>query len=123
MLLQIEERRIDPDITVVDLSGRLALGRESQKIETMVEEFPRRGVFNVVMDLTRVEYIDSAGIGLIALAAGRMKENAGQLVVVAPAGRVLQLLQVTQVNAIVRVCSTVDEAAATFRPTQRPAGA
>ena len=123
MLLQIEERRMDPDITVVELSGRLALGRESQRIEFLVEEFAKRGVHKVIMDMTEVDYIDSAGIGLIALAAGRMKESAGQLVVVAPGGRVLQLLEMTQVNTIVTVCGTLEEAAQVFGLTKPPATA
>ena len=90
------------------------MDRESQRIELLVEDFARRGVHKVIMDMTKVDYIDSAGIGLIALAAGRMRESAGQLVVVAPGGRVLQLLEMTQVNTIVTVCPTLAEAAGVF---------
>ena len=38
MLLEFTEREIAPDITVVELIGRLALGRESQRIETLVDD-------------------------------------------------------------------------------------
>jgi hypothetical protein len=38
MLLQIEERRIPPDITLIELVGKLTLGRESQRVETLGEE-------------------------------------------------------------------------------------
>jgi anti-sigma B factor antagonist len=114
MLLQLEERRMEPDITIVDLAGRLALGRESQRIEFLVEDFAKQGIHKVIMDMTKVDYIDSAGIGLIALAAGRMKESAGELVIVAPEGRVLHLLEMTQVNRIVTVCPTLAEAAGVF---------
>jgi anti-sigma B factor antagonist len=110
MLLQITERQVEPDITVVELTGRLALGRESQRIESLVEELVRKGTQRVIVDMTGVEYIDSAGIGMIALASGKLKEIGGKLAIVAAEGRVLQLLNLTQMNTIVKVCPTVAEA-------------
>jgi anti-sigma B factor antagonist len=110
MLLQIVERQVEPDITVVELSGKLALGRESQRIESLVEELVQKGSRRIVVDMSGVEYIDSAGVGMVALAAGRMREASGKLAVVAPEGRVRHLLTLTQINTIVNVCSTADEA-------------
>jgi len=112
MLLNIVEKKLEPDITVVEVSGRLALGRESQRIETLVDELSKKGEARVVIDLTGVEYIDSAGIGMLALASGKMKEAGGKLVLVAPEGRVLQMLKLTQMNAILNVSGTVAEAVA-----------
>ena len=114
MPLQIEQRGIDPDITVVELIGTLALGRESQRIETLIDELANRGHVKVMLDMTKVEYIDSAGIGLIALAAGKLKEAGGRCIVVAPEGRVLHLLTMTQMTSIVTVCPTPQAAAAAF---------
>jgi len=112
MLLNIVERKVEPDITVVEVSGRLALGRESQRIETLVDELSKQGSARVVIDLTGVEYIDSAGIGMLALASGKMKEAGGKLALVAPEGRVLQMLNLTQMNAILTVCGSVAAATA-----------
>ena len=117
MLLQIEEKRIDPDLTVVELVGKLALGRESQRIETIIDELLKSGRVRVILDMTGVDYIDSAGIGLIALTSGRLKEAGGKMVIVAPEGRVLSLLKMTQVSMIVTICSTALEATELFRHT------
>ena len=114
MLLEITERTIEPDITVMELKGKLALGRESQKIEARMEEYARNGVRRVILDMSGVKYIDSAGIGLVALSSGKMKEAGGKLAVVAPEGRVLHLLKLTQVNSIVTVRATVGEAEASI---------
>ena len=112
MLLQIVERQMAPDITVVELTGRLALGRESQRIETLVEDLARKGSKRVIFDLSGVDYIDSTGISMVALASGKFKESGGALALVAPEGRVLQLLNLTQMSAIVKVCPTLEAAAA-----------
>jgi anti-anti-sigma factor len=114
MLLEIQEREMEPDLTLVELTGKLSLGRESHKIEDLVGELVQRNALKTILDLSKVDYIDSAGIGLVALAAGTLKQAGGKLVVVAGAGRVLNLLNLTQVSAIVTVCSTVDEAAASL---------
>src|SRR5690348_5657270 len=110
MLLQIEEKRIEPDLTLVELVGKLALGRESQRIESIVDDLIRAGHLKVIMEMSAVEYIDSAGLGLLALCAGRLKEAGGRLVVVAAEGRVLGLLKMTQVNMIATVCTTLSDA-------------
>jgi anti-anti-sigma factor len=112
MLLNISERNVEPDITVIELSGRLALGRESQRIESLAEDMAKKGVKRVVVDLTAVDYIDSAGIGVLAMASGKLKEAGGTMAIVATEGRVLQLLNLTQVSAIVKVCPTVAAATA-----------
>ena len=110
MLLQIEERQLGGDITLVAMSGKLALGRESQRIETIVEELTKKGTQKVIFDLSRVEYIDSAGIGLLALASGKIKEAGGKLVVVPGTGRVMEMLKLTQMTAILTLAATEAEA-------------
>ena len=117
MLLEIVERLVEPDITVVELSGKLALGHESQRIESLIEDLVMRGSRRIVLDMSGVDHIDSAGIGMVALATGKLREAGGKLAVVAPGGRVLQLLNQTKMTTIVNMpelrlpCSARDEAA------------
>jgi anti-sigma B factor antagonist len=111
-LLNISERNLESGVTVLEISGRLALGRESQRIETMVEDLGKKGSAKVVLDLSGVDYIDSAGIGMLALASGKLKEAGGTMALVAPEGRVLQMLKLTQLSAILQVHPTVAAAAA-----------
>lgn len=123
MLLQIEERELEPDITVLELKGRLALGRESQRVEALAEELIKERRLKTILDLTGVDYIDSAGIGILALVAGRMKSAGGALAVVAPEGKVRQMLTMTQMVRILSVRSTVGDAVTTFGETLPPAAA
>jgi anti-sigma B factor antagonist len=123
MLLQIEEKVIQPGVTLVELKGRLALGRESQRVESIADELVRNGHLKVVMDLSGVDYVDSAGIGILALISGRMKEAGGHVAMVVPEGRVLQMLNLTQMNRILSLSATVAEALGTFGETLPPAAA
>lgn len=112
MLLEIAEREMAPDITVVELAGTLELGRESQRIETLVDDLVKRGSTRVIFDMKGVEHMDSTGLGMLALASGKLRESGGSLAIVAPGGRVLELLTLTQINLIVKVCPTVEAAVA-----------
>jgi len=60
----------------------------------------------------RVKWWIAAVIGMVALASGKLKESGGTLALVAPEGRVLQLLNLTQMGMIVKVCPTLAAAAA-----------
>lgn len=112
MLLHIEERHLEPDITQLELSGRLELGSETQRVETLIDELADRPTRKVILNLTGLSYIDSAGIGMLALATGKMKGAGGNLVVVTGKGKVLDMLAQTQLNRVVSVAGTVAEAAA-----------
>ena len=74
MLLEIAEREMAPDITVVELAGKLELGRESQRIETLVDDLVKRGSTRVIFDMRGVEHMDSTGLGMLALASGKLRE-------------------------------------------------
>ena len=90
---------------VVELAGRLALGRESPRIETLLAELLRKGELRVIFDMTRLDAIDSAGMAQVARAAGRLKASGGRLVVAA--------------TARAKVCPTVMEAADVFGRRRR----
>jgi anti-sigma B factor antagonist len=122
MLLEIEESRMGPDITVVRLSGRLAQGREGQGIEGLMAGYVAGGRLRVLLDLTRVDYIDSAGIGVLAMAAGQLREAGGRLALVAGEGRVKALLKHTGMDELMTLSDTVEQAAERLRShTQPPA--
>ena len=112
MLLQINERTIEPGITHVQVIGRLTLGREAQRLESLTADLAQKGVSKVILDLSGVEYIDSSGIGIVMLSSGRLKQAGSRMVVVVPEGRVLQLLKMAGLDALLIISDSVEKAAA-----------
>ena len=53
----------------------------------MAEELVKSGRGKIVFDITGVTYINSAGIGMLAMTAGKLKERGGKLVLISSAGR------------------------------------
>jgi anti-anti-sigma factor len=112
MLLQINERTIEPGITHVQVIGRLTLGREAQRLESLTADLAQKSVSKVILDLSGVEYIDSSGIGIVMLSSGRLKQAGSRMVVVVPEGRVLQLLKMAGLDALLTISDSVEKAAA-----------
>lgn len=114
MLLQMETNRVAPDVTVVNLRGRVTLGRETEHLEKLVTELAAKNEKKVVFDLSGVDYIDSAGIGTLTFCFGAMKDAGGSLCIAGPTDRVKRLFQVTHVERFLAVFANVGDACASF---------
>jgi anti-sigma B factor antagonist len=101
MLLTIEKKSLPPDVTVLEIKGRISLGRECQQIEWTVDDLLKNDVRKVILDLAGVNHIDSTGIGIIVMCSGKMKKAGGQLRVAGARGVVDQVLKLTKVDEIV----------------------
>lgn len=101
MVLKIEKREMEDSVTVIEISGRIALGRESGHIEPEVVGAIAGGAKTVIMDLSGVSHIDSTGIGIMAYCFGKATQRGAGLCIVGAKTNVLQLFQVTRlVNVI-----------------------
>jgi anti-sigma B factor antagonist len=113
-MLDIQTKDLLPDIVVLEIKGRITLGRESKQLEWAIESLVGEGRKKVIFDLTGVTNIDSTGVGIIVMSAGRMKKAGGELRVACAAGHVEQVLKMTNVDQIIAILPTSTEAAASF---------
>jgi anti-sigma B factor antagonist len=114
MILDIKDKRIEPDITVLELSGKIILGNESKRLEWRVDECLKQNQTKVIFDLAGVTTLDSTGIGIITFCYGKLKQAGGGLRVAGAQGMVGQTLKLTNVDTLVGTYSSVDAAAQGF---------
>ncbi len=114
MILDVNQKQVEPDITLLEFRGRIALGRESQRVETLVTDLIAKNQKKLVFDLSGVDYIDSAGIGILTFCFGSMKEAGGALRIANPTERVKKLLHFTHVDTFLVIFPTVEEACQGF---------
>jgi anti-sigma B factor antagonist len=101
-VLSLTTRKCGDDISVVEFAGRITLGRESGQIETVLVKLLDQGVKKIVIDLSKVDYIDSTGIGRIAYCFGKITQ-AGALARVSGAqGLVMDLFRITRLDSVIR---------------------
>jgi anti-sigma B factor antagonist len=110
--MHIEQKKIEPDVNVLELTGKITLGRESQKIEWTVDELLGKNEKKFIFDLSKIDYVDSSGLGIIVSCSGKVKKAGGSLRVVGAHNRVLQIFKMTGLDAVLICCPTMAEAVA-----------
>jgi len=110
MLVKIEKRELENGVTVLELGGRIALGRDSGNIEPEVVGAIQAGAKMVILDLTAVTHIDSTGIGIMAYCFGKATQAGAQLRIAGARGNVLDVFHVTRLIHVVPFFPDVDSA-------------
>jgi anti-sigma B factor antagonist len=103
-------RRVEPNLTIVELSGHLNLGNELMSLEAAVKRIIDEGARKLVFDLTKLEYIDSAGIGMLVGCNGQMDRAGGKMRVAGAQGTVAKAFEVVHMDRITSLDSDVDTA-------------
>lgn len=112
--LQIETREVSPDITVLTFTGKITIGRESARIEMLVQDLLAKDKKKVVFDLTGVGYIDSTGLGIVTFCSAAITEAGGALRVAGVQPLPEKLFQITKLDKIIRFFPTVSDACQEF---------
>ena len=97
--LQISTEKLREDMAVVTLTGRLdvATALEAEKALKNLLDYK---VYKIIVDLTAVEYMSSAGAGVFIGKVGVAQENNGTIVLVNPQAEVKEVLTLLNVSKI-----------------------
>jgi anti-sigma B factor antagonist len=107
--------------SVVSLSGKVTLGEASQSLRTTLEQLFTRGSLHIVLNLEDVPFIDSAGLGVLAVNSASAKAQGGALKLAAPQARVKDALELVRLNQVLPFFATEQEALDSFIPSDSAA--
>jgi anti-sigma B factor antagonist len=113
-MLEIQTKHLPPDIVVLEIAGRITIGRDCKQLEWATESLVREQKKKIIFDLSGVTHIDSTGIGILVMSAGQVKSAGGELRVAGAKGHVDQVLRLTNVHQLVAVHATTGAAAESF---------
>jgi anti-sigma B factor antagonist len=103
-------RQVEPNVTVVELTGHLNLGNELMRLENAVKRLIDDGARKLVFDVTRLDYIDSAGIGMLVGCNGQMDRAGGKMRVAGAHATVAKAFEVVHMDRITSLDADVDAA-------------
>jgi anti-sigma B factor antagonist len=109
MSLQIHVRDL-PNVAILSLEGRVTLGEGSSALRQAVKDALARGSKRMILNLSKVPYIDSAGLGELVGTYATVRNQGGDVKLVGVQAKVQGLLQVTKLHTVFEVCD--DEATA-----------
>jgi anti-anti-sigma factor len=100
---------------VLTVRGEIDLENAGRARERIVSEVPSDAQ-GIVLDLSKVSHLDSAGVRLLFDLARRLRDRRQELAVVAPAQSLLRdILAVVALDRVASVTETLDEALAGLR--------
>ncbi len=97
-------------ITVLEVHGRIMLGEGNIILRDAVQDLVNRGKIKILLSLSEVDHIDSAGIGELVRSHSAVGKLGGQLKLLNPSAKIEEMLQRSMLHKIFDVQK--DEAAA-----------
>lgn len=95
---------------MVELTGHLNLGNELMSLESAVKRLIDEGARKLVVDVTKLDYIDSAGIGMLVGCNGQMDRAGGKMRVAGAHGTVAKSFEVVHMDRITSLDADIDAA-------------
>ena len=102
------------DVSVVDLSGKITIGEGDVVLRDKVSELLESREKKILLNLEKVSYMDSAGIGELVACYKRAKERDGIVKLLKPSGKVYDLLQLTKLEEVFETYKDEAEALGSF---------
>jgi anti-sigma B factor antagonist len=108
MKLQYSQKK-DPKVHYLFMEGDLIGDEAGPRLAELVSDSVEEGIKVLVIDLEKVRYISSSGLGLLITLLTKMKNAGGELFLTAPSEHVKKLLIITKLNGIFKVLDSLEE--------------
>ena len=108
--MEIREKQTNSGAVIVELEGMLVIGRESQQVESTIEKMVQDGKKKLIVDLTKVSYVDSSGIGILVGSFGHCKRGGGTMRLIGVRDNILKIMKLTRVDEVLKVDASLEEA-------------
>jgi anti-anti-sigma factor len=109
MITESNIRKIG-EVDVVDISGRLSLGNTLLSIERSIQNLIEQGSRRLVLNISGVTSIDSAGIGMLMGCSGQMEQQHGKLRIAGAQGTVARSFEVVHMDRVAALDPDLDTA-------------
>ncbi len=113
MALKITNREVD-GVAVLALEGRIVLGEESNAMREAVKSLLAKDQKKIVLNMSNVTYIDSAGLGTLVAAHHSAKSQNAALRLSNLGSKFQEVLQVTKLLTVFEVFPSETEAVRSF---------
>jgi anti-anti-sigma factor len=108
--MNFEIKHID-DITIFKLNNKKLDGTISGLVKAEFTLLLKvEGETKLIVDLTDTEFCDSSGLGALLVANRLVSQNYGKLRVVSPSDKIKQLINITQLDRVLTLSSTIEDA-------------
>jgi anti-sigma B factor antagonist len=102
-------------VSVLRFKANAELTHSAQELEELRREVLEQSDSKVIIDLSRVTKIDSAGLGQLMSCYSHLVKNRGALKILNPAPEIMKLLDMTGISTLIHSFQDEQEAVSSFK--------
>jgi len=102
------------DVMVLNLSGKIMGGPDHEKFQSEIKSLISAGHVDILLDMHKVNWVNSTGLGILVSAFHTLKKNGGQLKICQVSDRIDNILNVTQLKLVFETFEKCEDALASF---------
>ncbi|MGL4369461.1 MAG: STAS domain-containing protein [Spirochaetota bacterium] len=106
-------QRAKADVTILDISGEIDL-YNAPEIKDIINQLIEDQKYNVIINLEKVSYIDSSGIGALISSLSNLKKYQGGLKIINVYASVRKVFELTKLTSFFEIFDAEDEALSSF---------
>ena len=96
------------NIYVIELDGELDL-YNAYKVKTLYAKMAEKGINSIILDLEKLDYLDSSGLGSIIYIFSDIKSHNGKLSLCHLNGTPKNLIQMIRLDKLFLIADTIEE--------------
>lgn len=101
-------------IVIIALEGKIMGGPEAGEINEQINNFIDNKKNRIVIDLKKVEWMNSSGLGILIGVVTTLKNNNGRMILVNISERIENLLKITKLIDVFEIEKDVESALSLF---------
>ncbi len=106
--MQIKERPV-PNGVVLDMNGDLTYGNR-ERFKAAVESVQKKGCRHLILNMADVRFVDSSGLGLLALVSQNFKLNQGKVSLLKPQSYVREVMSLANIPKLIPIFDNEQDA-------------
>jgi anti-sigma B factor antagonist len=110
---------MESGIVVLEMLGNIRMGADCQRISQEVDQLIGKNQTRVIFDFAQVDYLDSAGIGMLVSCLTKLKNSGGDLRLASLKPMVAGVFKLTKIDTIMGIFPSVTEASQNFSAPPR----
>jgi anti-sigma B factor antagonist len=111
--MKLTHREID-GVVVLEPKGKIMGGPDATVLHDMLHDFIDQKMKKVVIDLSKVEWMNSTGLGILISGLTTLRNNGGELKLACITEKIESLLTITKLITVFENYDSVDEAVKSF---------
>jgi len=84
------------NVAIIDVEGKILLGEGDVEIKEAVDNLLKQGNKNIILNMAKIPYLDSAGLGELIRCFTTLRKSGGDFKLLSPNQRIIDLLTITK---------------------------